>query len=244
MSATWIDDELKDAAFESSEVEGLRRRASANLRRLREEIGVNQETFAKIMGVSRAALSYYENGSRTPDIDFINMVALKTECSTDYLLGMSPTMNQDYLDFRYSLDLDETEAERLIELCDFPEFKEILKSNKFSEILFLLRSGAYDVVHRHIYKEMIIWKCMKMMESVLEDMLCARIEYLKKLYEEEQCEQDESNALDDSFSKIEIEEFIQKSTEELSSNPFARFRKRMTEASLKVNPNSNSKEGG
>ena len=239
MPAPWIDIELKDNAFDTAEIEKRRKAASANLRKLREDIGVNQETFAKVMGVSRAALSYYENGSRTPDIDFINMVSIKTECSFDYLLGFCPTMNQDYLDFRYALDLDEKEAERLIELCEYPEFKELFKSASFSEVLLLLACGAYNVVNRQAEPEMVIWKCMKIIERVLNNMLWARIEYLKSCSEDCEQPEDELNMCD---AEEEQGNGDRETAEEAVSNPFADFRKRMAKASSRVKADAHGKE--
>ena len=120
--------------FDRDDINDLRKQASINLRNLREAIGVNQDTFAKETGVSRAALSYYENGSRTPDMDFINTVHIKTNCSLDYLLGWSTTMNESYLDFDYLLGLDESEAEILTELCRYWSFRNLICSDAFKDI--------------------------------------------------------------------------------------------------------------
>lgn len=239
MSAPWIDLEIKNNSYDITEVKERREEASVNLRRLREEIGVNQEAFAKVMGVSRAALSYYENGSRTPDIDFINMVSIKTECSFDYLLGFCPTMNKDYLHFRYALDLDEKEAERLIELCEYPEFKELFNSDSFSEVLLLLASGAYDVVDRQADPEMVIWKCMKIVERVLNNMLWARIEYLKSCSEDYKLLEDELNSCD---AEKEQGNGDREMAEEAISNPFADFRRRMAKASSRAKADAHGKE--
>lgn len=59
------------------------------IRKLREEIGVTQADFAQAMGVSRAAIGYYESGDRVPDITFLATVSFNTGCSLDYLLGFS-----------------------------------------------------------------------------------------------------------------------------------------------------------
>lgn len=63
-------------------------------RELRERIGVSQDEFAKALKVSRATISYYENGTRTPDIDFLDKVFDLTGCSVEYLLGYERAMGK------------------------------------------------------------------------------------------------------------------------------------------------------
>ena len=53
--------------------------------------GENQATVAKELGISRASLSYYENGERKPDINVLYTIASYFDVSTDYLLGLSDT---------------------------------------------------------------------------------------------------------------------------------------------------------
>ena len=50
-------------------------RFSKRLKELRETAGLTQEQLAKELKVSRGAISYYEKGERTPDIEFLDSVA-------------------------------------------------------------------------------------------------------------------------------------------------------------------------
>lgn len=62
--------------------------------RLREVRGaILQDKFAEMIGVSRASLSYYENGSRTPDIETLKRIYEVTGVSVYYLLGLSDVKN-------------------------------------------------------------------------------------------------------------------------------------------------------
>jgi transcriptional regulator with XRE-family HTH domain len=49
---------------------------------------MNQGEFADSVGVSRGAMSYYEQESRTPDIAVLRSICEKYNVSADYLLGL------------------------------------------------------------------------------------------------------------------------------------------------------------
>lgn len=57
------------------------------LRELRIAKKLSQTELAERFGVQRQVISYYENGSRTPNIDFIYKIAQFFNVSTDFLLG-------------------------------------------------------------------------------------------------------------------------------------------------------------
>lgn len=48
---------------------------SKRLKTLRETAELTQEQLAKELKVSRGAISYYEKGERTPDIEFLDSVS-------------------------------------------------------------------------------------------------------------------------------------------------------------------------
>ena len=56
---------------------------------LRIKKGLTQEEFARILGVSRSALSLWEQGRRKVDQDVLPTIANYFSCSTDYLLGQT-----------------------------------------------------------------------------------------------------------------------------------------------------------
>lgn len=67
----------------SDRVDGFAER----LRELRLRMGMTQEEMAAKGKVSRVALSYYENGQRTPDIAFLKNIVHHTGCGYEYLMG-------------------------------------------------------------------------------------------------------------------------------------------------------------
>lgn len=65
------------------------------LRKLRNEKGISQQALSNELQISKAALSYYENGQRVPDIDTLKKVAVFFNVSSDYLLGLSDISSND-----------------------------------------------------------------------------------------------------------------------------------------------------
>lgn len=57
------------------------------IRQLRESENIQQNDFAKKIGVSNVVLSRYESGERRPDYDTLENIADYFEVTTDYLLG-------------------------------------------------------------------------------------------------------------------------------------------------------------
>ncbi len=70
----------------------LRHVFSTRIRELRKD-KLNQGEFADSVGISRGAMSYYEQESRTPDIGVLRAICEKYNVSADYLLGLMPDRN-------------------------------------------------------------------------------------------------------------------------------------------------------
>lgn len=73
-----------------------------NIKRLRRERGITQETLADAMNISCPAISKWERGETFPDITMVLPLAAYFGVSTDELLGLDAAKNeqkiQDYLD--------------------------------------------------------------------------------------------------------------------------------------------------
>lgn len=57
------------------------------LKQLRKAKGLTQDELAKILKVSRSAIGMYENGSREPDYETLEIIADFFNVDIDYLLG-------------------------------------------------------------------------------------------------------------------------------------------------------------
>lgn len=84
--------------------------------RLREVRGaILQDKFAEMIGVSRASLSYYENGSRTPDIETLKRIYEVTGVSVYYLLGLSDVKNDALATAHMDTGLSEDALQKIAE---------------------------------------------------------------------------------------------------------------------------------
>lgn len=62
---------------------------ATRFKELRESAGMKQSEISEKLGVSRGAISFYENCDRTPDIEFAAKAAKFFNVSADYLLGLT-----------------------------------------------------------------------------------------------------------------------------------------------------------
>ena len=95
------------------DVAGLRAIFSSRIRKLREG-KMNQGEFADSVGISRGAMSYYEQELRTPDIGVLRAICEKYKVSADYLLGLIPDTNHAVSDVCLETGLYPKVARRLM----------------------------------------------------------------------------------------------------------------------------------
>jgi len=94
------------------DIAGLRAIFSSRIRKLREG-KMNQGEFADSVGISRGAMSYYEQELRTPDIGVLRAICEKYKVSADYLLGLMPDTNHAVSDVCLETGLVPKAARRL-----------------------------------------------------------------------------------------------------------------------------------
>lgn len=83
-----------------------------NIRRLRQERGLNQEELGRRVGASKQSVSNWENGNIAPSIDLLIRLADFFGVSTDYLLGRQ---SQRTLDVEGLSDIQATHIQLLID---------------------------------------------------------------------------------------------------------------------------------
>lgn len=64
---------------------------SNNIKKLRIKYGYSQPELAKKLGISRSAISMYENGNREPNLELLEAMCDIFNVSSDYLTGISAT---------------------------------------------------------------------------------------------------------------------------------------------------------
>ena len=67
----------------------------SQLRDLRKEKGISQETLARDLGVSKSTIGLYETGDTLPDARTLYDLAVYFDVSADYLLGLQTTPSTD-----------------------------------------------------------------------------------------------------------------------------------------------------
>jgi len=87
------------------DVAGLRRIFAERIKELRTELGLNQGEFADKVGVSRGAMSYYEQEARTPDLNVLHSICEKCGVSADYMIGLIPDRDRAVSDVCLETDL-------------------------------------------------------------------------------------------------------------------------------------------
>lgn len=73
----------------------IRETFADKLKELRTKKKLSQTELAEKLGVSRGSISFYENGERTADIDFVYKAAQFFNVSADYLLGRTEAETMD-----------------------------------------------------------------------------------------------------------------------------------------------------
>ena len=58
------------------------------MRELRIEKGLSQRKLGELFNVCNQSVSFWETGSREPDLDTLKLIAEFFDVSTDYLLGL------------------------------------------------------------------------------------------------------------------------------------------------------------
>lgn len=59
-----------------------------NLKKERLAQGLTLDELAKMTGTTHGTISRYENGKRTPDVEFLKKLSIALNKSADYLLGL------------------------------------------------------------------------------------------------------------------------------------------------------------
>ena len=125
------------------DVSEIRHIFSTRIRKLREG-SKNQGEFADSVGISRGAMSYYEQEARTPDIGVLRAICEKCNVSADYLLGLIPDQNHAVSDVCRETGLSPEAARNLRCLSQFTNLN-IRPENMIDEATGEM-SGAMDLV--------------------------------------------------------------------------------------------------
>ena len=125
------------------DVAGIRAIFSSRIRKLRDG-KMNQGEFADSVGISRGAMSYYEQELRTPDIGVLRAICEKYGVSADYLLGLIPDTNHAVSDICRETGLWPKAARRLRLLQRLKELK--IEPNIIEAVVMEFDEDAQEVL--------------------------------------------------------------------------------------------------
>ena len=201
----------------------LRKKSGYNIRNLRERLGLNQEEFSKSIGISKNMLSGYENGVKTPDIDFINIVKKNTGCSANYLLGLTSVRNEDPFDFESRFRLNSSAADELLKICGNTMFHHFLNTGVFSRIMRIIEERSFAASVDYQDRKALVWECLEELSCPISDLVDELIDNLQndpladELLAIMRERYSESNEMRLKYQKIKAGE--------KSKDPFEEFRK-------------------
>lgn len=151
------------------------------LKQIRTQAGLTQQQFAAELGISVAALSYYETGKRVPDIIFLRKISEYFMIPADYFLGFTNSTKKENVNISNKLGLSDVAIEKIRHYIDdsyeatydYYENSDILNKllendNFYSVLNFLVWTG-YEC---HFYmpdEEYICFIAMKKMFKVIQD---------------------------------------------------------------------------
>lgn len=154
---------------------------SNRLRTIRIESGLTQQQLANELGVSVAALSYYETGRRIPDIVFLSKLSEYFIIPADYFLGFTNSSKKENVSISDKLHLSDTAIEKISRYIgdsyegtfDYYENSDILnkllENDDFYSVLNFLIWTGYECCHYMPDEEYIYFIAMKKMMNVIQD---------------------------------------------------------------------------
>lgn len=141
------------------------------LKELRETAGLTQEQLAKELKVSRGAISYYEKGDRTPDIEFLDSVAEYFQIPLDFAMGYTGNIKEEH---KNMYDFYGLTDEACTELDHYPEIGHLISVILGHEKFFALKKlykGMIEnyKVFNHLQYEYISFLITDILDAIIQD---------------------------------------------------------------------------
>ena len=144
---------------------------SKRLKELRETAGLTQEQLAKELKVSRGAISYYEKGERTPDIEFLDSVSEYFNLPLEFAMGYTGNIKEEH---RNMYELYGLTDDACTELDHHPEIGHLISIILGHEKFFALKNlyeGMIEnyKVFNHLQHEYISFLITNIIDARIQD---------------------------------------------------------------------------
>ena len=141
------------------------------LKELREAAGLTQEQLAKELKVSRGAISYYEKGDRTPDIEFLDSVAEYFMIPLDFAMGYTGNIKEEH---KNMYDFYGLTDEACTELDHHPEIGHLISVILGHEKFFALKKLYKGMIENykdfnHLQHEYISFLITDILDTIIQD---------------------------------------------------------------------------
>lgn len=139
------------------------------LRDLRNKKELSQQELSSDLGISKAALSYYENGQRVPDIDILLKISDYFNVSADYLLGRTKATSTD-MDLQGICDYTNLSDKAVENIAIFTEYDGSLGVISAGAIFNILCENGYIFDFcQHIFSYFEISDLIFLYEKIIEE---------------------------------------------------------------------------
>ncbi len=152
---------------------------SERLKKIRTSAKLTQQQFANEIGISVAALSYYETGKRVPDIIFLKKISEYFNIPVDYFLGFTNSIKKENENISNKLRLSDEAIEKIQIFIDnndegnYYEYSDVLnrllENDDFYSVLNFLTWSGYECCTYMPDEEYILFIAMKKMMNVIKD---------------------------------------------------------------------------
>ncbi len=176
--------------------EMVRKTFSERLKKIRIKSKLSQAQFADMLGISVAALSYYERGERIPDIIFLYKVQECFSIPDGYLLGNTNSLKKEYTDISKELFLSDKAVDRIkkyVDETDYFDFENytnnilsrLLESDELYSVINLIAWMGFESYSTFPNKEYVDFiattKLLNLITSIREGICCdVKIEPVSK----------------------------------------------------------------
>lgn len=160
---------------------------SNRLKEIRTKSKLSQAQFADMLGISVAALSYYERGERIPDIIFLYKVQECFNIPDGYLLGNTSSLTKAYVDISNELSLSDEAINKIRNYADESDYfdfqdynnnilSKMLESDELYSVINLIAWNGFESYSAFPDKEYLDYismtKLFKLITSIRKEICC------------------------------------------------------------------------
>ena len=116
------------------------------LKEIREAAGLTQAQLASELKVSRGAISYYEKGERTPDIEFLDSLSMYFNLPLDFVMGYTDNIKEEHRDMYELYGLTDEACD---ELGGEPEIGHLISAILGHEDFYALECIYKGIIEDH-----------------------------------------------------------------------------------------------